>query len=310
MPNTFFLNDCLPAQPAGGANVVTLFRDMVTGYRDMRKNAALGLAQCWVTSETVDNVTLCGVTLKNLVSQLKPDRELYTYAIRLVTGTTPLCYEEAQLSGDVELTLPFLCNGRDAHYLLVAKKLNLMVASLPVESALCVDRLDLVYTDPASGAVTTHQIDNWHIGNTAVIVTLLTPPMPAKVDAWNYLLSLLGKHGKVVWSKSFKADWDKLGSEVQQLIIGRFEDALNGGLLYPANGNNKNILKPDQKDKTSKVHELRQIGTGFRVYLECDADAIYLALYGSKTVHHGKDQEADFRIAKAVAARLRKGIDT
>ena len=309
MPNTFFLNDSLPAQAAGGANVVTLFRDMVTGYRDMRKNAALDLAQCWVTSDTMDKLSLCGVTLQNLLGQLKTDRELYGYASRLVTGGTPLCYEETQLTGDAELALSFLCNGRDAHNLLVAKKLNMMAASLPVEEALCVDKLDLAYTDPATGTATTYHIDNWHTGNTAAIVALLTPPMPAKADTWNYLTALLGKYGSVVWSRSFKADWDKLGQQVQKLIISRFEDALNGGLLFPANGNNMNILKPDQKDKTSKVHELRQKGTGFRVYLECDADAIYLALYGSKTVHHGKDQEADFRIAKAVAARLRQGID-
>lgn len=309
MPNTFFLNDCLPAQAAAGVNVVTLFRDMVTGYRDMRKNAALDLAQCWVTSDTVDKVVLCGVTLQNLLGQLKTERELYVYASRLVTSGTPLCYEETQLAGDSELSLSFLCNGRDAHNLLVAKKLNMMAASLPVDKALCVDPLEITYTDTATGNVTNYQIHNWHVGNTAAIVAMLTPPMPAKTDTWNYLLSLLGQHGKVVWSKSFKADWDKLGQQVQELIISRFEDALNGGLLFPANANNINILKPDQKDKSSKVHELRQIGTGFRVYLECDADAIYLALYGSKTVHHGKDQEADFRIAKTKAERLRQGKD-
>ena len=309
MPNTFFLNDCLPAQPAGGANVVTLFRDLVTGYRDIHKNAALNLAQSWVTSDTVDKVSLCGVTLKNLVAQLKNERELCAYASRLVTGGVPLCYEKQQLAGDAELGLPFLCNGRNAQNLLVAKKLNMMTATLPVEPALCVDKLDLAYTDTAKNTVSSYQIDNWYIGNTAAIVTLLTPPMPEKADTWKYLTTLLGKYGKVVWSKSFKADWDMLGQQLQELIISRFVDALNGGLLYPANGHNTYIVKPDQKDKTSKVHELRQIGTGFRVYFECDADAIYLALYGSKTVHHGKDQEADFRIAKNVAARLRDGKD-
>ncbi len=309
MPNTFFLNDCLPTQPAGGANVVTLFRDMVTGYRDMHRHAALDLARCWVTSDTVDKVMLCGVTLRGIVGQLKNERDLYTYALRLTTGSNPLCYEEAQLAGDAELTLPFLCGGRDAHNLLVAKKLNMMAATLPVEPALCANRLDLVYVNPTTMDATTYQIDNWHTGNTAAIVTLLTPPMPAKTDTWNYLLRLLGQHGEVHWSKSFKADWDMLGQQVQELIVSRFEDALNGGLLYPANGNNMNIVKPDQKDKTSKVYELRQKGTGVRVYFECDADAIYLALYGSKTVHHGENQEADFRLAKTVAARLRQGVD-
>jgi len=309
MPNTFFLNDCLPAHPANGVNVVKLFRDMVTGYRDMHKNTALGLAQCWVTSDTVDKVMLCGVTLKYLVGQLKNERDLYIYALRLTTGSNPLCYEEAQLAGDAELSLPFLCDGCNAHNLLVAKKLNMMAATLPVDTALCVNRLDLVYINPTTEDAMTYQIDNWYTGNTAAIVSLLTPPMPAKKDTWNYLLRLLGQHGKVHWSKSFKADWDMLGQQVQELIISRFQDALNGGLLFPANGNNMNIVKPDQKDRASKVHELRQKGTGFRVYFECDADAMYLVLYGSKTIHHGENQEADFRIAKTIAARLRQGID-
>lgn len=68
------------------------------------------------------------------------------------------------------------------------------------------------------------------------------------------------------------------------------------------------IVKPDQKDKTSKVHELRQKGDGFRVYFECDANAIYLALYGTKVYHHGANQDADFRIAKTVVERMRKGV--
>ena len=138
---------------------------------------------------------------------------------------------------------------------------------------------------------------------------MLTPPLPPKVEPWERLLTILGSSGRIVeYSKGFKKDWDYLGNELQQLIVQRFEDALNGGLLFPAKNTNKKIVKPDEKDKTSKVHELRHLGTGFRVYFECDDDAIYIALYGSKTIHHGKDQEADFKIAKAIAERLRKGI--
>jgi hypothetical protein len=108
----------------------------------------------------------------------------------------------------------------------------------------------------------------------------------------------------------FEDDWKTLGLETQRLVVCRFEDALNGGLLFPANNNNKNIVKQDEKDRTSKVHELRQIGNGFRIYFECDTDAIYIALYASKTYHHGKDQEADFRLAKTIVERLRRNSNS
>ena len=308
MPKEFYLNDCLPEHPTNGTDVVTLFRGMVNEYMNMRKNPSLDLAQCWATSDNVDKVSLCGITLKNLLGQLKTDRVVYPYAIRLVSDGLPIMYRVEDLAGDEELGLDFQCNGRDAHNLLVAKKLDMITASLPVEVALCNDQLDLVYTDKVTGSQAVNRIHNWYIDNSATIVRLLTPPLPANSQPWNRLMVLLGQHGKVVCSKLFESEWNKLGMGTQQLIVKRFEVALNGGLLFPANNNNMDIVKRDQWDKTSNVHELRQKGSGFRVYFECDANSIYIALYGSKTVHYGKDQESDFRFAKAVVERMRQGI--
>lgn len=306
MSTRFYLNDCLPPQPQNGVNVVDAFRDLVKQFIELRKNNSLDIDQAWTTSDTVENVVLCGIGLRQLLGMLKPERELYSYASRLVTNGVPIIYKEAELAGDAELLLAFMFNGRDAHRLLTAQKLDMIAASMSVEDAISVNNLQLIYTHPTTGEQTIKTITNWHVGNNAYIINLLTPPLPPLTAPWERLITMLSQHGLVKWSKSFKEDWDKLGSGVQQLIVGRFEDALNGGLLFPANANNKNILKPDQKDKTSKVHELRQRGDGFRVYLECDEDAIYLALYGTKTYHHGADQEADFRIAKAEAQRLRQ----
>jgi len=308
MSTRFYLNDCIPSKPQNGVNVVDAFRDLIKQFIELRKNNCLDIDQVWTTSDNVDNVALCGIGLRQLLGMLKPERELYSYASRLVTNGVPIIYQEAELAGDVELLLSFLFNGRDAHCLLIAQKLDMIAASISVENALSVNSLQLIYTHPTTGVQTIRAINNWHVGNNAYITNLLTPPLPPLTAPWDRLIAMLFQHGVVKWSKSFKEDWDKLGSGIQQLIVGRFEDALNGGLLFPANANNKNILKPDQKDKTSKVHELRQKGDGFRVYLECDKDAIFLALYGTKTYHHGADQEADFKIAKTEAQRLRQEI--
>ena len=154
---------------------------------------------------------------------------------------------------------------------------------------------------------TTKEIPNWHIRNNEAIIQILTPQLTPKTEPLNRLVDLLKRRGQVVYSKEFKDDWDNIGSALQQLVVKRFEDALNAGLLFPANNGNMDIVKSDQVDKTSKVHELRQRGTGLRVYFECDSDVIYIALYGSKTVHHGKDQAADFKLAKAIVSRLRQG---
>lgn len=308
MPKEFYLNDCLPEHPTNGTDVVTLFRGMVKEYMNMRKNSSLDLAQCWATSDFVDKVSLCGITLKNLLGLLKTDRVVYPYAIRLVSDGLPIVYRVEDLSGDEELDIDFKCNGRDAHNLLVAHKLDMIAASLPVEAALCNNQLDLVYSDQVTGTQTVKHVHNWYIDNSTTIVRLLTPPLPANSQPWDRLMSLLGQHGKVVCSKLFEAEWNKLGLGTQQLIVSRFEDALNGGLLFPANNNNMNIVKRDQWDNTSNVYELRQRGSGFRIYFECDVNAMYIALYGSKTVHYGKDQESDFRFAKVVVGRMRKGI--
>lgn len=308
MSTRFYLNDCLPAQPQNGVNVVDAFRDLVKQFMELHKNKCLDIEQAWTTSDTVDNVVLCGMGLRQLLVKLKPERELYSYASRLVSNGVPIIYQEAELADDAELLLAFMFNGRDARRLLMAQKLDMIAASMSVEDVLCVNSLQLIYTHPTTGVQNTRDIINWHVGNNAYITHLLTPPLPPLTAPWDRLIAMLGQHGNVKWSKSFKEDWDKLGSGIQKLIVGRFEDALNGGLLFPANAKNKNILKPDQKDKTSKIHELRQKGDGFRVYLECDKDAIYIALYGTKTYHHGEDQESDFRIAKTEAERLRQGL--
>lgn len=309
MSNEFFLNDSLPERPENGADVVELFRDLVTKYQIMRQNEVLNLAPSWVTSDVVDNVTLCGVNLKTLLGHLKSERIIFQYASRLVTGGVPIIYREPELAGDKEMEQDYQCNGRNAHKLLVAQELSMIAATIPVENALCSDLLDLVYTDPGTKIMTIKQIHNWYINNTATIIQLLTPPLPTNDHPWQRLLELLKQHGKVVYSSIFAKDWKTLGLETQQLIVGRFEAALNGGLLFPANNHNKKIVKQDEKDKTSKVYELRQKGNGFRVYFECDADTIYIALYASKTYHHGKDQEADFRLAKTIVDRLKQGND-
>lgn len=310
MSKKFYLNDCLPEHPTSGKDVVTLFRGMVKEYMNMRKTPLLDLAQCWATSDNADNVFLCGMNLTKLLRQLKTDREVYSYALRLVTNDIPIKHRVDELAGDEELGLDFLCNGRNAHNLLVAKKLDMITASLPVEVALCNDQLDLVYTDKVTGSQAVNRVHNWYIDNSATIIRLLTPPLPANSQPWNRLMALLAQHGKVVCSKLFESEWNKLGIGTQQLIVKRFEVALNGGLLFPANNNNMDIVKRDQWDKTSNVHELRQKGSGFRVYFECDANAIYIALYGSKTVHYGKDQESDFRIAKEVVCELRQRVSS
>jgi len=315
MSRRFYLNDCLPANVQNGANVITLFRDMVSDYREMHKNQALGLEPSWVMSDSVNNVMLCGVALRDILTQLKStERELYGYASRLVTSGIQIAYEEEQLADDPELQLIFEFNGRDAHNLLVAQKLNMIAASLLVEKPLAANKLQLVYTDPTTDNQTKEEIDNWFVDktagveNTAFIVQMLTPPLPPKTQPLDRLIAILGQHGSVQYSDEFKKDWDRLGAGVQKLIVKRFEVAIDAGLLFPANDNNMDIVKPDQKDKTSKVHELRQKGDGFRVYFECDANAIYLALYGTKVYHHGADQDADFRIAKTVVERMRKGV--
>lgn len=308
MPKRFYLNDCLPDHPEEGKNVRELFREMVLNYKELHKNEHLDLAQHWVTRDYPDNVTLCSITLRSLLGPLKSDPTLFNYASRLVESSIPLIYEEDQLVGDLELEQECMCNERDGHHLLVAQKLDMIAASLPVEEKVCCNILKLMLKDTPKDGETTKEIPNWHISNQEDIIKLLTPPLSPKTEPWTRLMDMLGRRGRVVCSKQFKADWDNLGSVIQQLVVQRFEDALNAGLLYPANNGNMDIVKSDQIDKTSKVHELRQKGMGIRVYFECDTDVIYIALYGSKTVHHGKDQAADFKLAKVIASRLRQGI--
>lgn len=241
MSQRFYLNDCLPNQPEEGKDVGKLFKELVLGYKDLHKNEVLGLSQHWATSDYVDNVTICSMTLRSLLVQLKSNPTLFTYASKLVGSSTPLIFEEGELEGDPELGQECLCRGRDAHMLLVAQKLDMIAATLPVEPHLCNDVLDLVIRDVQTEEETTKQIPNWHIDNSEAIKQLLTPPLPPVTEPWQRLMTILERHGKVVCSNLFKQDWNTLGLELQQLIVQRFEDAINGGLLFPANNNSSYV---------------------------------------------------------------------
>ena len=141
MPIRFYLNDCLPSQPTGGVDMNQLFQKMVLEYKELHKNGALDLAQYWAITDIVDNVTLCSIKLRNLLNEMKTDRTLFVYASKLLTDNMPLIYEEYQMAGDSDLAMDYKLNDRAAHYLLVAKKLDMIAASLPVEVALCQDEL-------------------------------------------------------------------------------------------------------------------------------------------------------------------------
>ena len=67
MSTRFYLNDCLPAQPQNGVNVVDAFRDLVKQFMELHKNKCLDIEQAWTASDTVDNVVLCGMGLRQLL---------------------------------------------------------------------------------------------------------------------------------------------------------------------------------------------------------------------------------------------------
>lgn len=308
MAHKFYLNDCLPDKCAEG-DIFVIFRDFVLEYRRMRSIKQLDLDQRWTLKDYASNTVIAGVPLCDLIKYYKSERDFYSYASSLVNGNPTLSEIESDMSEAPELQNKYTFNGREARSLLVAKLADMTIATVPIEKSVLCDPLKLNLTD-VTGAASTLDVRNWYGKNREDIIKLFTPPLPPETEPLERLQALFGLDKTVLLSQPFIDKWERLGTNIQSQIVDRFETAYNANLLFPAvEDTNREfpILKRDQVNAQSGVYELRFKTSGIRVYLECDSNTLYLALYGNKGAYKGEKQNADFRQAREIVTRMREG---
>lgn len=309
MAKKFYLNDCLPQKCETG-DVYSMFKDLVIAFRNLRQKEILNIDRFWTLADSPYSTKICQVPLKKLIDD-NAAPSLRAYMWKLVSEGISIASMANDFEGSAQLTLDSKFNERDAHNLLLAKEVGMIAASVPAEEAIVTDKLQLTLTDK-DGKVTTCEIDNLHPSNESYIESILTPPLPSSNQPLDRLKVLFGIDKVVHASEIFISKWNTLGLERQRYIVSKFEDALHADLLFPAKsdeGKDFPLMKRDDVDTMSAVHELRSKGTGVRVYFECDGSTLYIGLYNVKGKYTGDDQSKDFRRAKAIIARMRQGHD-
>lgn len=305
MATRFYLNDCLPQQCTNG-DIYKRFYALVDVFRDLRNTEGLDIDNFWTLADYAWETEICQVPLMDIINRgTNPMQRAYMQ--KLVNEKLPLSTIEPSFLGNPLIEKEFRFNERNAHNLLVAHEAAMLSASVLAEKELEADTLQLLHTED-DDTKTIIQIDNLHEHNSTHIAEILAPPLPSEHQPLERLKALFGNGRTVHASTAFYQDWKSFGIEMQKYIVTKFEDAKNAGVLFPAK-HNPPLLKRDEKDANSNVHELRSIGSGIRIYLECDASTLYIALYNNKGNYTGKDQDADFRRAKKVIERMRKGME-
>lgn len=310
MATRFYLNDCLPQQCVQG-NVFDGFRNLVITFKELRGKEALNIERFWTLADYSSNLCICQVSLKNLINS-NSDPTIKAYMWKLVGENIPISFAETSLESNPRIGFRCTFNMRNAHNLLVAKEADMIAASISVEPNLEKDKLQLLLDD-GNGNISTSELDNLYAGNAAYIEKILTPPLPPVEQPLERLKVMFGLEKSVHVSDEFLLKWNSLGLEMQKYIVGKFDDALKADLLFPARDDDGKVfplIKRDQVDSTSRVHELRIKGFGgVRIYLECDEKTLYIGLYNVKGRYSGDAQSADFRRAKILIARMRQGLN-
>lgn len=304
MATRFYLNDCLPQQCTNG-DIYERFYALVDVFKELRKTEGLDIDNFWTLADFHWQTSICQVPLKDIIMR-NSNPMTRTFLQKLVGEGTPLSVQSNVL-GSNQNVVSCLFHNRDAHNLLLAHNAGMIAASVLAEKELETDVLRLNLKD-ANGTDSVVDVENLHENNRPHIETILAQPLPPDSQPLERLKALFGNGKTVHASTAFYQDWKSFGIEMQKYIVTKFEDAKNAGVLFPAK-HNPPLMKRDEKDATSNVHELRSIGSGIRIYLECDASTLYIALYNNKGNYTGKDQDADFRRAKKVIERMRKGME-
>ncbi len=301
----FYFNDCLPEHTI--CNVETVFHDVMCEYLKLRKDEYLQINPTLAIGELPENTKVCGITLKDILSSYRGNREERIVLNALFRNAIVLSNQWDDFVDPNNLYKDFSFNGRNAQYLAVASDNGMIAISLPLEEPLRNNALDIKVFDVISKQFESPwEIVNWYKDNTDFIKPLLLPRAENQLDELMNLFAGIGK--RLVFSDKFKDQWNYeiKNDNTKDRIIKRFEEANRSGLLFPAKDDPRKpkykIVRKD--DRGTDVFELRLRDIGIRVYFACDDNTIIILLYGTKTSHQGYGQESDFRIANAILQKL------
>ncbi len=301
---TFFLNDVLPQK--SDRDIQAAFEQMVCMTTLLAKKPDLKLTRPIITAVPPNSIIICGITLSRLIESCA-NRDVRTAAQFLFTQNLIASHENALSEKDQEELLEkgYKFQGEDAINLMIAHRMSWPLLSIPLAEYLEHDTLDILN----EGGNTISAINYYAQEDISFIERWLFEKANQGADGLTRFKGLFEKHGITI-TPSFEKNWNNAPVELQQIAFERFKAALRKDMLFPIRKDDDLIKKCEVKRNVS-VYELRQLGSGLRIYFGYQDDgSIIMAGLHTKAESDGKEQTADINkaareISKAKMLALR-----
>lgn len=301
MTTTFYFNEILPQHT--GLNIISLFEQTVIKASLLAKK--LGMTMPIVTSETSDKINICGMPLQSVING-SSNRNVQILGWQLFTHNNTISQydgtlEESEFEEILEADYQF--EGQDATNLAIAYKKDWPLLSMPLSNALMNDKLSLI-SDHSDGI----EVINYYAqDDTTAIETWIAHKVIERLSGLERLKAMLGID-RVLVADDFEKEWNAAIKQHQDIAYERFKFCSDNNMLFPVRADDVTIQKDEVKG-TPDVYELRQKGSGVRVYFgySDDGTKMVLAVFSNKAGSKGVEQNADIVRAQG---RIRKVLMT
>lgn len=299
MTTTFYFNEVLP--PETEQDVVSVFEQTVIRAAKLAKK--LGMSMPIVTSDTSDKLSICGRTLQEVINSSK-NRDVQILGWQFFTHNNTISkYETTLEPEDYEPILEgnYQFEGQDATNLAIAEKMEWPLLSMPLSEALQADYLNLT-----SETINNVEVANYYAQeDTTFIEKWVNDKLMSNLDGLAKLKALLGAD-RVVVAEDFEKEWNAAITQHQDIAYDRFKLCCDRNILFPVRADDVTVQKDEVKG-TPDVYELRQKGSGVRVYFGYTADGTKMVLAGFSTKAGSKGTEQNADIVRA-QGRIRKAL--
>lgn len=299
---TFYFNSNLPGNYTG--NLYEVFDNLMLKFICLLNDKRLPINGYIATNREPSAILICRETLKSLIDNFKIAekgeykeyrKKLYSFFTRYPIDVD-VHIEDVFTEEDLNSSIKF--HGRDATDLFIAGKLKYYFMSLPLDTTLKVDSLEILVNETVLKNV------NWHGLNTKNLIHRITEDEMID-DANLFILKYLFDDNECIMSDSFMDKFKLSPPDLQEFIISLFVKALQSGLLFPARGDD-NIVKKCEADN---VYELRNHAYGgIRIYFRCVDNKIFIGNMGTKSSYKGDSQSNDITLAGKLMDKLDRSI--
>lgn len=299
MTTTFYFNEVLPAKTE--QNIVSVFEQTVIRAAQIAKKT--GLVMPIVTSDTSDKLNICGTSLQEVINSSKNhDVQILGWHLFFHNNTISK-YETVLEPEDYEPIIEgnYQFEGQDATNLAIAEKMEWPLLSMPLTEALQKDYLTLT-----SETINDIEVANYYAQeDTTFIERWIKEKELANLEGLAKLKVLLGAD-RVIAAEDFEKEWHAAIKQHQDIAYDRFKLCCDRGMLFPVRADDVTVQKDEVKG-TPDVYELRQLGSGVRVYFGYSEDGAKMVLAGFSTKAGAKGTEQNADIVRA-QGRIRKAL--